>query len=267
MMRVALGLMMASLLGCGREPPVDDDGDGIGTVYTYVLSTMDNSDPSTGFNLDGLVSDGSTGACSDQPDFASGGRVGIDNSLASGVGVPLEPPTYLAELVEPRIAAGEFLVLMELTDVHSITSDARVGVRIYFGSAAAPVALEDGLIAPGQTFQQVGADLANVTAVIDVGMLSFELPTFPLGLAPSATGAVAVLHDVHVRARLDPAGQYVTGAIGGSIPADEIVAYSGVSLEELRGGFLDLEPDPSDDRICGAMSVGISFAMVSSVPE
>lgn len=264
----ACGLLIASLLGCGRERLVYEDEDRDPPIRTYVLSTMDDSDPSVGFDLDGVVSEGATGACSDQPDFASGGRTGIDNRLAANRRVGLDPPVYLAELIEPQIAAGEYLLLMELTDVDSTGNDVSVGVRLYLGSAAGPIALEEGLIAPGQTFQQVGADLANVAAVIVDGMLTFEVPRLPLGFPPGPTGELVTLHDVRVEARLDPGGRYMTGVIGGSIPADEVAAYTDMTLEELEPATLfDLEPDPSDDRICGAMSAGLSFEAVHSVPE
>lgn len=264
---IAYGLLLGSLLGCA--PPAEevyDDEDRDPPIYTFVLSTMDDSDPSVGFDLDGVVSEGTTEACADQRDHSSRYGVGIDNASAAAHEVVLEP-VHLAQTIEPRIAAGEHLLLMELRDLDSTEEDPRVGVRLYLGSAAGPIALEDGRIAPGQTFQQLGADIANVEdgRVVDADLM-FEVPLLPLGLPPSASGERVQLHDVRVRAQIDLSAYRVTGEIGGSVPATEIAAYTGMDLDEVRS-LLDLEPDPTDDRLCNAGSAGLSFEMVSSVPE
>jgi hypothetical protein len=270
--QIVCGLVMASLLGCGTEP---EDGGPDPAVYTYVLSTMDNPAPAgrmvVGFNLDGLVSEAATAACSDRPDLVSfDGEMGIDNNLSIAGGSPGSwlVPTSLADVVEPRIAAGEFLLLMEVTGIDSTDNDASIGVRVYLGSAAVPIALEGGRIAEGQVFPQVGPDLANV-AVGDARIvdreLTFELPTFPLGVGASASGQVLVLHDVHVRAHVEPQALSM-GELGGALDGEEIAAYTGVSLDELRsGGLFDLDPSASDDTVCGAMSAGLSFEAVHSV--
>lgn len=271
MERTAIGcaLLMVSLLGCGtgdvviEEPP---------EVYTYVLSTMDDPSPTgrmvVGFDLDGVVSEAATAACDDRPDFVSfDGELGIDNNLSIAGASPETAllPTSLASLVEPRIAAGEYLLLLELTDVDSTANDASVGVRVYLGSAAGPIALEGGRIVEGQTIQQMGPDVANVTVgdarIVD-HELRFELPTFPLGVGEGVSGESLVLHDVHVRAHIDPTSLTV-GEIGGALDGEELAAFTGLSLDELRSsGLFDLDPSPSDDTVCGAMSAGLSFEAV-----
>ena len=272
--QMACASVMAAFLGCGTTDEVPDEP---GEVFTYVLSTIDNPRPSgqtsVGFDLDGTVSEALTAACNDQPDFVSEDGVrGIDNNFGI-VGSSMEPVLLrmrLASLVEPRIAAGEFLLLMEVIDVDSTTSDASVGVRVYLGSATAAIALEDGRIAPGQVLPQVGPDLVNLApgeaAIVD-GVLAFEMPRFPFPIGANADGDVLELHDVHVRAQIDPMA-LTRGEIGGALHIDEIAGYAGLSPDELRSGVpFDLDPTAADDTICDSMSAGLSFEAVSSVPE
>jgi hypothetical protein len=271
---------MGMLVGCGDPvSTVDDPTDG--ETYTYVLSTGDipasAGGMGVGFNLDDAVSDGATEACNDAPDVTSSisGEVGVDNSLASVV-------TILGDMIEggiqgaleEQIAAGTFLLLVEVTDVDSTAVDESVGVRLFLGTTTETITLEGGRIAPGQTFAE-GTILASLpvgTAAIAGGTLSFSSDTLPLSLSIDGNDIMLTLRSAQLRADISSTG-LTNGEIGASVTVADVVQLG----EDLGQGDVvnegtirslnlpDLEPT-ADDTVCDSISVGLSFEAVTANP-
>ncbi len=271
---LALCVASMGLIGCG---PGGEDGPG--ETYTYVLSTGDipasAGGMGVGFNLDGMVSDAATDACNDTPDVTSSisGEVGVDNSLASVV-------TILGDMIEggirgaleEQIAAGTFLLLVEVSGVNSTVNDTSVNVRLFLGEANGEITLEGGRIAAGQTFTE-GMVLANVTASISSGVLSFESPTLPLSLNISDANIMLTLRSARLRAVIGATG-LTEGEIGASVTVADVVQLGEdlgqgdiVNEETIRSLNLpDLDPN-ADGTVCNSISVGLSFEAVSANPS
>ncbi len=261
MTRAFCAVLVMAWLGCGTEDPPT------GETLTYVVSTM--HDPPAGpmrvvgFDLDGQVSAGASDACDDQADQGAG----IDNNLARVERGSVLDPLWWTRTVEQAIVDGEYLLVLEVSDVDSIEEDASVGVRLYLARALGPIEVDEGRVAPGQTFEQLGADLATLAVgevAIEDGFLEFRSPTLPM----PERGAPLVLHDAHVRARITPTG-LTEGVLGGAVLLTELVPPdSSITLEEVQAsGYPDLQPDPGDSSICHAISAGFTFEAVSAVGE
>lgn len=245
-----------------------------------------------GFDLDGIVSDGTVlhdGDC----DLAVvdslspiRGRSGIDNEFA--------PVLYLHGGPDPfpdAVRDGDILLVLELT-ADSLGNDGTASVRVSFAtrpgppcegaslacpagarcpahadidspSACGPVLDETGSITPGQRFT-IERELATVPAQLMGGMLSFELPALPLVLI-GADGSLASLplRNVHVTA--DTADSELTyGEIGGELDIAEWSAVSGASEELIRSTTTpDLHPG-DDPSVCRALSAGLAFTAVEA---
>jgi len=276
-----LALVVASmgmLVACGPgEEPGDDPTDG--ETYTYVLSTGDIPEVmagmGVGFNLDGLVSDNVTEACNDVADITSSvsGEEGVDNALAGVIpilGGMIEGGIQGA--LEEQIAAGTFLLLVEVSDVDSTAVDESVGVRLFLGTTTETITLEGGRIAPRQTFA-MGTVLASLpigTAAITGGTLSFQSDSLPLSLSISGADIRLTLRSARLRADISATG-LTNGEIGAFVTVADIVQLGedlgqGEVVNEgtIRSlGLPDLDPT-ADDTICDSISVGLSFEAVSA---
>jgi hypothetical protein len=262
---VALSLMgWIALAGCVESRPAP-------LTRTYLVSLVDTC-PGTsieGFNLDGRVSTGSTMACNDAEDATSrGGVPGIDYHLG---GICSLEPTLEERLafVLDQIATGEYLLLLEVSDIDSFGDDASVDVRMFLGRAEGAVLLEDGIAVPGQRFVQRGDVLANVEGAIMAGTLTFESPSFPVTFTGTVRPLTFTLLDARVRAHITD-GMLAEGEVGGRVTVAELVAFGekGVTEEAIRELRLaDLDPDPEDDTVCRAISAGFGFAAVLANPE
>lgn len=260
----AVMVAVALLLGCGEER---------GLTRTYLLARADipTDGLGVGFDLDDRVSTGETEACDDAPDQTSArGEPGIDNSFQAAhfLILPTPGPTY-EDLILEQIRGGEYLVLIEVSDIDSFEHDERVGVRAYLGASVGEVLVADGMAVPDQTFVQVGAPFADLpvgSASIVGGVLRFDAPSFPLSFGSGSTAYTLSARDARVRARISD-GALGDGEVGGHLTLPDLIALDPDIIDEqsIRDlGLPDLDPDPADPTICHAVSFGFSFAAVSA---
>lgn len=262
---LALSLLgWMALAGCVESRPAP-------LTRTYLVSLVDTC-PGTSieaFDLDGRVSTGSTMACDDTEDATSrGGVPGIDHHLGGICSLEPTLEERLAFVLE-QIASGEYLLLIEVSDIDSFSDDASVGVRMFLGRAEGAVLTEDGTAVPGQTFAPRGDELANVDGAITEGTLTFESPSFPVTFTGTARPLTFTLLDARVRAHITD-GMLAEGEVGGHVTVAELVAFGekGVTEEAIREIRLaDLDPDPEDDTVCRAISAGFAFEAVHANPE
>jgi len=263
-------LVVEGLLGCGD--PGTSDVPGATRVYLLASADLPQNmlEPGVGFNLDGRVSDGATTACDGAADLVSAtGEEGIDNSLqVLSATIGHVPTTAFVDAVLEQIRSGEYLVLIEVTEIDSFEDDPSVGVRLFLGRSSGEVLVAAGMAVEGQSFQQLGEDLANVpvgSAAIVAGVLTFESPSFPLSFALDAEPATLSLLDTRVRAGIGDTA-LTDGEVGGHVSVASYLALSPGNDEEFvrSVGLPDLDPDPADPTLCRAISVGFQFTAVTA---
>ncbi|MBK8593279.1 MAG: putative metal-binding motif-containing protein [Sandaracinaceae bacterium] len=155
----------AAALGCGEGALCREGGcttcsacafDGSVREHWYALTvvrvpTVGADGTLAGFNLDGVVSDGSVAECAPADRTSPAGVPGIDNVLASIASALVPLGVDLNAGFAARLGAGEHLLLLQLLRVDGCTDD-DVEVRVYErtpGDDEHLVLADDGTLAPG----------------------------------------------------------------------------------------------------------------------
>ena len=252
--------------------------------YFFVVDSLGTEG---GFNLDGLVSDGSDagGGCKhvDGEIGAPFNENGVDNQLGSilgQVGSSLDVEGSTSE----AIADGDVLIGMHVMGVNSFMSDSQVEVEMLLMQTTdgeGPMLNGAGKLAPGQTFNidprsfQEGTmtplatltgTLVNGLMLISGNVIAIELPVSdgtPLELRIRKPKVGAVISETSL----------TMGNIGGQLDLDEVLTAAEVFEEELGsfGGALETilraqaDSDPDSSGTCQAISVGLNFSAVDAV--
>jgi hypothetical protein len=179
-----------------------------------------------GFNLDGLVSDGSSEEGCYQADLESTeGEPGIDNHFASILPVLRSTQVGAVEtLIQNSIDEGTHLLFLELSGVEDRVNDDTVTVRFRTGYGDALLGT-DGMLLAHQTFnlhadspdtEMAGAEI--IDGVLHVG-------PFDCAVAAKVFGVVYELpvYGAMIRATLSPEGGIEAGLLGGGIPVQAFV--------------------------------------------
>jgi hypothetical protein len=268
-------LAALSLAACGGGTPGDTDRTD-GMTVTYVVSTADVPEVSAdneapGFDLDGAPGTAATDACNDAPDFTSPitGAANVDNQLSANVIGLLAGMLDMgvAGAIEEQIAAGSFLLMMEVVDIDAFTNDTNVDVRIILGQLPAGTTMAmvgaDGRLTPGQTFEQMTV-LATITgAEISGGRIEVAADSLPISLAVDGMNLTLTLRQARIAADISMGG-LARGEIGAQLSVTDIVtlaAMFGLGVDEMtiRGvAQPDLDPN-ADGSICNAISAGLTF--------
>lgn len=261
-------------------PPVLPDGPLTGTTYTYVMSMADiprvtAGDEAVGFDLDGVVSDGAGSLCTDEPDFTSPftGAIGVDNQVAETL-VPLietmlpEGET-LGSSLAGQIAAGQALLVLEVSGAESLVNDPLVAVRVFYGTTVdgLPPALDaDGVIEAGQTFL-VDEDLGTTGGAIVDGRLLTTIERLPVRFAFEGDLVVIPIDDVRLEGTIT-ATTFFSAEAGGGLTVAAVVALfeaAGAPLGESAVRSLahpDLDPNASNE--CATISAGLTIEAVEA---
>lgn len=243
-----------------------------------------------GFNLDGLISDGSSrGTCSDQfQDLTSsdgdslgttGNRVGIDNAFGSLLpwlntfvfGGECGHGTWCYNLaLNESLSNGRGLMLIEISDVSGFEFDDDVGVAIYAARAlgGAPALASDGRIAAGQTFETIGVVATPVRGDLFNGVVRATWPSVELVLPRlPGVGGPSSLSQVELRVVIEPGRMW--GGFGGSEPIEAIqrdLAMDESLVAPFRAQLnlvADIAPNPFAPSTCDE----VSFAFeISGIP-
>lgn len=255
------------------------DGPLGGTRYAYVMSTADipavtPADEAVGFDLDGILSDGTGRGCTEAVDFRSPitGSLGVDNQVAANL-VPLIAsmvPEGLAASIEAQIANGTSLLVLEMTGADSLIDDPLVAVHVFYGRlpAGGPPLLDvDGRIAPGQTFL-VEEDLGTAPGEIVGGRLLTTIARLPLRFTFGGSPLIITIGDVRFEGTVGPTSIFSAEAGGGLTVANvvELFDAAGVTLGESAVRSLarpDLDEDASS--VCNTISAGLTIEAVEAI--
>ncbi|MFK7986136.1 MAG: hypothetical protein AB8I08_08895 [Sandaracinaceae bacterium] len=269
----------------------DFDGD----TLTYVLSALSAPDDasalaSAGFNLDGMNSGpGFEGDCetfsADFSGIEDSSHRGVDNAyqrLLATIDALLDAGDCggstdgcLERSLSAEIAAGRFVVLIEIDGVDSLDNDDDVRVSLYEGSWSSSEApsTEDGTLAPGQSFETERTIVDAAVGDIYRGRLRVRTPsaTLPTLMGLAAGRIPRELDRVELRFDVE-AASLGRGILGARTDVDVIVASvigSDPSLEETVRGVLDsladVSPSADNPQVCDAVSVGYVLGAVSAV--
>jgi len=268
----ALALAACGGGGGGGGPDNPDDGD----TVTYIVSTADvpevnADDEAPGFDLDGAPGVAASDRCDDALDYTSPitGAANVDNQLSANVigllGGMLDGGVTGA--IEEQIAAGTFLLLMEVNDIDSYTNDGSVNVRLILGQLPAGTTMAmvgaDGRLTAGQTFESMTV-LAEIDgAEIDGGRFEVAADTLPLSLAVDGMDLTLTLNEARIAANISETG-LSDGEIGAQLAVSDLVNLAnmfGLGVDEMtiRGvAQPDLDPN-ADGSVCNAISAGLTF--------
>ena len=293
---LALGLLT---VGCGDDGGGDSNPDAgmmlppddctTGDSHFYVLNTLDiagevmgAANTAPGFNLDGIVSDGSDPEGCNIPDYMSPeGEEGIDNALAGLLPILNMFAGDISGTIASQINDGSLLVLVEVQNVDDFTNDACVGMNLYVGEvpADAMLALEGGLLAAGQTFDinpesvdAMGAPLISVTdASIIGGRMNASTPIISIPV-PLEEGVVLNLNIREARVAGDITATSMSGGlIGGALAISELASavealdiggVDAATVESVLGGQADMR---GSDMECSSVSSALTFTGVDAV--
>jgi hypothetical protein len=257
-----------------------------GETYVFVLDRLDlgyatGADESVvpGFDLDGLVSDGTDLASCRQEDYTSpDGLPGIDNQL--GPAIVEVPGIDVSGDLARDVSSGSLLLLVRLRHVDDLLNDDCVDADVLFAEMpagmTAPEMADDERFMPGQTFDvsartvyddgtpRVSFERATITAGrLEAGSddeVPFQIPT-PDGVAELTLMQPMVAADIDVNGIYD-------GVLGGRLDtADTIAALSSAAdpllVDALVRGLADLDPD--DTGRCQSVSAAMVYAGVPAV--
>ncbi|MDX2089606.1 MAG: hypothetical protein SFX73_17255 [Kofleriaceae bacterium] len=238
-----------------------------------------------GFNLDGQVDDGTGTTCAElTPDLTSTitSATGVDNAFAALV--PQLERTLLmgrmiGALVGEQITAGSFILLMEVSDINSYTSDSAVQVRLILGRVPGCVSgmpatcmpmVSGATIAPGQTFEQVMVLGSAVSGSIAGGRMTVSTPSLPLALSIGSSSLTLTIRNASIGAAIS-ASALTNGEIGGSlqieelaVSAESLMAGAGATVRTVVGAVADLEPTTADPATCASIGIGATFNAVDA---
>lgn len=269
-----VALAALSVAACTTDPGVDNPDDGM--TVTYVVSTADvpevNADnEAPGFDLDGAAGTAATDRCDDAIDYTSPvtGAANVDNQLSANV-IGLVAGMLdmgVAGAIEEQIAAGSFLLMMEVVDVDSFTNDGSVSVRIILGRLPAGTTMAmvgaDGRLTAGQTFESMTVLATIADAEISGGRIEVAADTLPISLAVDGMNLTLTLRQARIAADISTGG-LSRGEIGAQLSVADIVSLAmmfGLGVDEMtiRGvAQPDLDPN-ADGSVCNAISAGLTF--------
>ena len=255
-------------------PPPRRDGGTSETVVAFVISSLDipqAADRVVGFDLDGEVSDGLGGACTDQPDLVSAidGERGVDNALESLV-PSIRMVTGLGPIaphLEGAIADGAFAIGLL---VHADASGRAVQVELVRAVLDTPIRVDArGRILGGQTMRGVVTQSAGASARGARTRARFE--RLPLPVPPELLPLFPLrnLRNAILAFELRGTG-LIQGTVGARLSVEDVVADAAIYapgneavVRSVMESIADLEP--TADGRCAAVSVGLSFEAVPAV--
>jgi len=283
-------LSAASLLAVGctdleplavPAPQAEASACGSGEPQSFVISTLGFTrvDMKTGtvpgFDVDGVVSDGTDeGSCFKKDYRSPGGQVGIDNQLA-GLIPDIEKVLGNAVdgLIQGAINNGDLLILLQVDAAKNLENDPCVNLTVQIGKGK-PTLGTDGVIEGYQTYD---IDPAGEVSHATKGKIeNGELTIGPFELAiPIAIFDVAFtvhVHDALFRFTTSAEDGVIKGGVlgGGIVPQeilDGVAPGAGVDkyipvLTVVLKGATDLKPD--DTGTCQQLSAALQITAVNA---
>lgn len=302
---VAFSLLGGSLVGCGDSSdgtPGTDGGLGADATTTvdagpamdplyYVLHKLDVAKPApgmdsivAGFNIDGIVSDGTDQESCMKLDYTSpapDNEMGVDNQLQlliSAVGDSFDVSGEIAAAIRD----GSLVLLAEVSNVNSFTNDSSVDFALLLGCYPGTMAGScDGmpmldasmLVAPGQRInidsRSLGAGMVPLIRLTGGSITNGRLRVGPgdLDLNLPFMDATLSLMIKRAEVRFDiTATELARGVIGGALGVEQTIMTITSLSDELPPaivravleGNADLDFDMAMNK-CRSVSVGLTF--------
>lgn len=279
----------AAALGCGEGALCREGGcttctacafDGSVREHWYALTVvrvprvgMDGT--LAGFNLDGVVSDGSGDVCAPADRTSPAGVPGIDNVLASIASALVPLGVDVNAGFAARLGAGEHLLLLQLLRVDGCTDD-DIEVRVYERSpdeSETFVLAGDGTLAPGNLLVPAGAAVTLVGSFAGARLERGHLVTSGGVLdLPETTGiALPTLEGAVLEACVGPerleagllggnsnaaAWAAATAPLGGLDPADVVGVFRAAADSLVGADEFEVQP-------CEGVSAGLVLGGVA----
>jgi hypothetical protein len=278
-MTALAALAAMTLMACGTSTTVDPPG---GPTVIYVVNTadvpeVDAENRAPGFDLDGAPGAAATDRCDDAIDYTSPvtGAANVDNQLSANV-IGLVAGMLMGGVpgaIEEQIAAGTFLLMMEVSDVDSFNNDSSVSVRLILGALPAGMTMAmvgaDGRLTPGQSFTSMTVLATIPEAEINGGRIEIASDSLPLSLDVMGMSLTLTLRQARIAADISATG-LSRGEIGAQLSVADIVSLAmmfGLGVDEMtiRGvAQPDLMPN-ADGSVCDAISAGLTFEATTAM--
>jgi len=267
--------------GADAGPPMtamcDESGGSQMTLVRTLSFIVEESDGvAEGFDLDGVISDGSEAeTCMQQDQTSPDGTPGIDNSFASlwsNLRMLLPEVQSVDSYIQRAIEEGQILLLLEISGVDDPMNDDCVNLTLRRG-VGVPMLGTDGLISPRQTFDvdpagpvSVAYGASIVNGVVEGGPVGLQIPVRLLNLDFTLD-----VQNTRFRFSLDPDSNtegFFSGATRWQDILDQIADRDDVSTSTknlVRGQLLsnaDLSPD--ETGVCQEISAGFKFDGVAA---
>lgn len=271
-----------------REPGDELDNE----TRTYVINALiipeASGDEVLGFNLDNIDSgDGGAGeTCEEQvADYVSPAdpnHVGVDNALVSILSQlgSVIGDIDLNQTVADQLASGDLLILLTVSGIDSFSYDPEVTLQLALGALpdGAEIELQDGKLAPGQTFEIETPLGPAVQGDIFDGRLRAQVSKIDIPINAGDFSLDLSITNPQVRFDISENG-LENGVIGGVLTVDDLVAAIAdipaagdfcndppqcTAARSILEGLADVSPDPADPEFCTALSVGLGFEATST---
>jgi hypothetical protein len=172
--------------------------------------------------------------------------------------------------IQEQIQGGTLLLVFEVSDINSFTTDSSVMVHIALGAipTGATIMTEGTGLAAGQTFTEM-MSLGTVMGSITAGRLSAETPTLPLAFDVMGSAITLTLRNVVIGGRISDAGGLTQGEFGAIVAVDDVVTLAmmflmGVDRATVEAlAMPDIDPDATGEH-CDSISAGLGFESVSA---
>ncbi len=230
-------------------------------VSRVVVPMVTDDERVTGFDLDGVVSDGlDAEGCGIVDRESLGGEPGIDNELAALTELldPVLAPFGIDSLqdeVDSLVNSGSLLLGVRTTQASDGTLSIDL-VNLRTETGGRPTLGPDGSIAAGGRFRVSGAPLATITDV-PAGQQLYDLTGFDFRIPPIAgLGIPLALEDARIRVDVSPGRN--DALVGGSFDPAPLLAFSDL----IR---LFLTQDIQMDGECIGVSGALDMTLVDGV--
>ena len=273
MLAVSVGLALG--VGCGSSSETVTPTCGLGRSRTLIITELGftREGPkgvAPGFNLDGVVSDGTTQESCGKKDLVDpDGVAGIDNQLALLVPeIEKRVGGTVDGLIQGAINDGRLLILFDFHGVEDLKNAACVSLDVSLGDGR-PTLGTDGIMEAFQTFspRMQNQQLSHAT-LGKISNKTLEIGPFPLAIpiAIFDVSFILKMREAHLRFTIDDEGN-VEGLLGGSVSVDEIadgvkngagVADVVAQIRSIGNLFDDRGYDPAEGT-CHLLSAALHF--------
>jgi len=259
---------LCGMVACGpaENEPVEVIASSHAVINNFNIEGASIEGITSGFNLDGLVSDDHDGRGCYQEDFVNQkGETGIDNALAKLLPlIDIAGEGALQGLLQQAVNEGRLLLVFKMEE----RTDGAYNIELLRGDDV-PMLGTDGLLLSGQTLSlhsdsELGSfeGANNEGNVILAGPMKMHLPVVVFNILYELD-----LENAWIEFEVTEDGMMKNGRLGGSVTLEQVMSLAKVAsmrthgLEDLlAGGIQDAaDLDRQADGKCGSLSMAVTF--------